>query len=185
MATVKDLKKGDILSETSYFTFVRKDGDSIIVKGLLDDYETKISNGYCEAVLKSGDNYSEVVKLSQTEIIQIVAANPNTACSIYFKKQDVPKTLKALKEEHKKTAELVKEDFMNRGVIALEEALANPTLTYIPGENRLIKGYYTGNIDERGRFKFCDMECPKALIKGVDTRTIEYVIINDVKYIKK
>lgn|SRR4030042_2687652 len=109
----------------------------------------------------------------------------NKSCSIYFQKQDTPKAKKAIKDETTKWVEDAKNAFLFKGVAGLEAFATTPVKDYIPGEMRLIKGYYTGAQDDRGRFMFKDMEDTKDILKAVDSRTTEFVIVNNVKYIKK
>lgn len=185
MLDFNKLKVGEVLSESSYFTISNIQKDQIEVEDSFGNKGLKISKQYVEAILSSAIQYTTEEKISQTEMINIVSANPRTAMTIYFRKADKVKTKKAFKADLELKAIEVQKDFLDRGKVALEEALVNPVLDYIPGEMREIKGYFIGTQDERGRFQFKDMEDSKKLIKGVDSRTINYVIVNNIKYILK
>lgn len=186
MINYSNLKVGDILSETSYYVVKKVGSACIIADNSIGIKNIELSKTYVEQLLASANQIDKEEKLSQTEIISILMSNPRTACSVYFQKQDTPKTKKAIKEETAKWVEEAKAAFLSKGIIGLEEFATNPVKDYIPGEMRLIKGYHTGSQDERGRLQFVDMEDTKVTVpKAVDTRTIEWVIVNNVKYIKK
>lgn len=75
--------------------------------------------------------------------------------------------------------------FLNRGKIAIEEALKNPVTDTIAGDLRVMRGRHYGEIEETtGRVSFFDMEANAP--RQVDPRTIQSLIVNDIKYtIKK
>jgi len=176
------LKVGAILSETSYYvvTKVEKEG----IEAASHGQTVGLGKAYVEQILSSADQYLTEESMSQTDIINIILANPRTACSIYFKKQDEKKKVGDFKAE--KAAKIAQ--IQNAKVSEVEKLLSdlidNPIVPTIPGAMRLIKGYHNGTQDERGRIQFIDME-DKAIIKGVDGRTVEFAIVNNVKYIKK
>lgn len=49
---------------------------------------------------------------------------------------------------------------------------------------RLIVGYHESNQDSRGYLQFFDVEKDK-VFKAINTRTFEYAILNNIKYIIK
>lgn len=184
MLNFTQLKKGEILSETSYFIV---ENVTNIDAELSDSHGNNISIGkeYLEKLLHSADQFIDEKKVSQTELLEVIATNPNKAMSIYFKKADKKKTIKAFKEEKEDKIKEIQNASLNNATKLLEELIDNPILKVIPGEMRLIKGYYTGSQDERGRYSFADMEDKKGLLKQVDPRTVEYVIVGNTKWIKK
>ena len=48
-----------------------------------------------------------------------------------------------------------------------------------------MKGRHNGEMNNLGRIGFIDMEDTKGFLKQVDPRTIEYVIVDDIKYTLK
>ena len=189
MLKFNKLQIGEILSETSYYT-VKKVNDDISIGNvgaiLLDgnNNEIEIGKDYLENIISSAEQFTSEEKVNQTELIKTILTNARIATSIYFKKQDKKKTKKAYLNEIEIQAEAVREDFLNSGMSAVIKALSDPISKVIPGEMRLIKGYHHGTQDERGRITFVDMEDDN-MVKAVDPRTIEYAIINNVKYILK
>ena len=120
-----------------------------------------------------------------TQLSELLLANPRMAISVAFYKKDKPKTKKQYKLDLEAQSKAVGENFMKRGSIAIEEALKNPVLPYIKGELRVMKGYHFGELNELGRINFIDMETPTFIQKQIDPRTIQWCIINEVKYVLK
>lgn len=179
---VQSLKQGSILSESSYY--VVKEVDAQYVWAYMNGDTTKqpirLGKTYVEDFIKSADFFETEETCNQTEVIQKIMANPRTAMSIYFKKQDEKKKVKDFTAE--KAAKIA--EIRNAKVSDVEKLLSdlidNPITQTIPGQMRLIKGYHNGTTDERGRIQFVDME-DKNILKGVDPRTIQYFIANGVK----
>jgi len=179
------VRTGQIFSEVQFYTVVKTAGDKV---QLINANKENIVVGqdYIDKCLQSADTYGKEEKLSQTDIINIIIAHPRTACSIYFKKQDKEKTKKAYNEEKAKKIEQIKNAKVSEVEALLSNLIDNPILNIIPGEMRLIKGYHSGTQDERGRINFIDMEDTTISVpKAVDPRTVEYVIINNTKYLSK
>lgn len=183
---VSKLSKGDVLSETSYFT-VEKVVDNIVhVEDSNGNTDVKIHEKYVSQILKSSNQYDKTIKMSQTKLIEVVLANPRTAMSIYFQKADKNKTKKAFNQEKKDKIDEIENAPTSKVAGLLADLMDNPILDYIPGEMRVMEGYYTGTQDDRGRFKFMDMVVDsrgnKNVVKAVDSRTIQYAIIDGVRY---
>jgi hypothetical protein len=176
---------GKIYSMTNYFVIKEVNGSNVLLTNQ-NGQDMKSNLNTVQNAMQSADNYTKEEALNQTELINVVLSNPRTAMSIHFQKQDSTKTKKVYEAEIQIQAEEVQKALLAKGMPGVMEILKNPVKDYVPGEMRLIKGYYTGTQDERGRLNFIDMEDDKVKTpKGVDTRTIEYVIVNNVKYIKK
>lgn len=182
MIDFNKLETGEVLSESQYYTVEKIADDKEKVQLGTANGSIVVSREYADTYLNSANQHISEEKLNQTELINIVLSNPRIAMSIYFQKAGKKKTKKAINDELESRSAKLQADFMAKGAVALKEALQNPVTDFVPGEMRLIKGYFTGSQDERGRFNFVDMEDPKKLTKGVDSRTIQYVIVNNIKY---
>ena len=175
--------KNKIYSESQYYTEIKRTSTQIqLVNQAGVNFVMPLN--YLE-VLDSADTFTSTVKLNQTELIKKLMESSRVACSIYFQKASKVKTKKAFKEELAKWTEDVKDAFLDKGISGLNSFATNPVLKYTEGEMREIKGYHLGITDERGRLVFKDMEDSSTFMKAVDLRTIEYIIVQDVKYIKK
>lgn len=166
---------------TNYFTVKEVSGSNVVLTNQ-NGQDMRSNLNTVQNAMQSADEFKKEEKLNQTDLINIVLNNPRTAMSIYFQKQDSPKTKKIYDAEVQAQAEEIQKALLAKGMPGVMEILKNPVKDYIPGEMRLIKGYYVGSQDERGRFNFVDMEDPKKLTKGVDPRTVNFVIVNNIKY---
>lgn len=182
------LKKGSVLSETSFYVVKEIHVGKVIVT---DDAGREITIGdkYVEQVLASADSFSSEEKKSMTELAELFINSPRIAMTVAFMKKDTAKTKKAYEAE--KAAKIL--EIQNAKVSQVEKLLndliENPITKVIPGELRVMKGRHYGELDDLGRVKFVDMELPSndpsSRIRQVDPRTIQYLIVNDVKYTLK
>jgi hypothetical protein len=171
-------------SETQFYKEVKRAGNKVQLQNQKGE-NIVVDKEYLEAI-NSHDRVKSEEKVSQTDLINLILSNPKTVMTVYFQKQDTPKTKKTIKEETTKWVEEAKSAFLSRGIVGLEEFATKPVKDYVEGEMRLMKGYHFGGVDERGRIQFKDMEEVNLdIFKAVDPRTTVYVIVNNVKYIKK
>ena len=185
MLEFKGVKKGDILSGTTFYTVDSISSSELVVtESTTGKSGIKIGNKYAEKLLNSSDFYSTEKEKTATELSNIIQFNPEVAMSIYFKKKDKNKSKSQYNDEIKAKCIEINDCILSKGLNAVEELLKNPVSKVIEGEMRLIKGYSKGTLDPSGRLEFCDVE-DKSVVKGVDPRTIEYVIVKGTKYIKK
>ena len=177
--------KGQIYSLTNFFVEDRVEGDVVYLTNQKGQ-ELKTNKETLKTAMSSADSYSEEQKVTMKELTGIVRENANKAISIYYQTVNKKKSKKAYITELQDQAKEVGKEFMAKGISAIEDALKSPVLEYIPGEMRLFKGYNPGGIGDNGFFNFVDME-DNFMIKSasVNPRTIEYVIVNNIKYIKK
>jgi hypothetical protein len=181
------LQPGDILSETSYYTVKNIYTDHVDVE--VGGEVMELGNGYLEKLVKSANQYESEVKLSRTDVINILKANPRTACSIYYRKKDEEKGKRAYEAEKTAKIQEIQSATLANAAKLLEDLIDNPISKFTPGDMRLIKGYHENGMDTHGRLMFSDAEAKDKdgnfIVKGVDTRTIEYIIVNRIKYTKK
>lgn len=178
-----ELKKDNILGESQYYKVVKKSTNSVTLS--IEGQEVEIGKEYIEKYLDSADQFNTTEKHTKTQLADLFVSNPRIVMTVAFIKQDKPKTKKAYKADLEVQAAKVKEEFLAKGVSAIEEALANPVLFYIPGELRIMRGRHYGELNDMGRINFVDMDVTDSNIRQVDPRTIQYLIINNTKYILK
>lgn len=181
---VKKLNPGSILSESTYYIVKEVKGNDVICD--INGQEVTLSKEYTEALLHSADQYSSEEQKTKTELAEIAIKSSRIAMTIAFYKQDKDKTKKAFMAE--KAAKIA--EIQNARVSEVESLLSNlidnPILSYIPGELRIMKGVHYGDIDDLGRIQFSDMEIAQGHnMRQVDPRTIEYIIVNNIKYTLK
>jgi len=182
------LKKGSILSETSFFVVKEVNKNDITVT---DDFgnEVNISNPYVEKVVNSADLYEKEEKKTMTELADILINSPRIAMTVAFFKKDVAKTQKAYKAEKEEAIKKVQEASLANAAKLLEDLIDNPISKVIPGELRVMKGRHYGQVDDLGRVHFVDMEQDKgtkadsdARMRQIDPRTVQYIIVAGTKF---
>lgn len=187
MTQFNKLTVGSILGESQYYEVEKIVGNQ--VQMACNGESVILSKEYVERFLQSADQFTTEEKVTGTDLINIILANPRTVMSVYFQKADQNKTKKDIKEETEQWAKDVQAAFLAKGASAIEEYAQKPVIDYIPGEMRKMKGYFLGEQDERGRLKFIDMEKDKKgnknIPKVIDPRTTQYVIVNNIKYTLK
>lgn len=188
MSIFSNLTTGSILGETQFYVVDSVNGKEVklIPEGATEP--VTVNDKYVDKFLHSADSFEDTKKDSQTALINAVVSNPRTVMTIEFVKKDEPKTKKAYEAEKlAKVKEIQSARLKKDKEKLLLDLIDNPITKVIPGECRVIKGYHTGNVDDRGRITFFDLEQPKGVhnVRQVDSRTIKMVIVNGVKYIIK
>jgi hypothetical protein len=185
MSKLKSLKVNSVLSENSYFKVLSINKDNVTVIDT-NGIKSNISNDYVEQILDSADYFTKEEKKTKTELADLLINNPRVAMTVAFYKQDTPKTAKAYKaEKDAKINQIINASLGNTQKL-LEELVDNPILKYVPGALRVIKGFHrSSDVDELGRITFIDMELDGEIDSRkrlIDTRTIQSIIFNNVKY---
>lgn len=188
---LENLKKGSILSETSFFV-VEEIGDSGIEA--IDDLGNKVSIGkeYVEDILNSADQFDREEAKTMTELAEILINSPRIAMTVSFYKKDVEKTKKVYEAEKQSRFEEIQNAKVSDVPTLLNALVENPILKTIPGELRVMKGRHYGNMDDLGRIQFVDMEQEKksgldydSRLRQIDPRTVQWLVVNNVKYFLK
>ena len=145
MTKFKELKVGNILGESQYYLVEKIVGNEVQLKSETGD-PIVVSKDYVEKFLLSGDQFESTEEMNKTKLAETFILNSRVPMTVAFLKADTSKAKKAYKEELAAMAETVKNNFMAKGISAIEEALANPVLDYIPGELRIMRGrHYCGH----------------------------------------
>ncbi len=196
MVETKELKSGDVLSEASHYKVVKFRGDDVVM--LLDGEEVSLHKSYVEKFLFSADQYDTEETMSRTDVVEKLKEHPRMACSVYYRKTDAEKGVRAFNREKNEKIEGVTtlvETIANSSISDIPsllkkvkakttELVENPITRIIPGEMRLMRGYHENKLDNHGRLKFMDVE-GGGIEKKVDFRTTQYVIVDRVKYVVK
>ena len=182
----KNLKKGEVLSETQYYKVVKIAGNKV---QLVNDNGENIvvDSGYVNNCLSSSVQFEDTQKITRTELAELFINSARTAVTVNFnckvKEADVKKALHAL--------------YANKGGKILSEADYKKKVNAevkkaISGEERTMIGRHYGSQDDFGRIKFIDMNAARDKSKSYDTRhrlvdprTINWIIVGNVKYVAK
>jgi len=174
----KELKAGDKLSETQYYSVVKISGNRVQLKNGLGQ-DIVVDNGYVEDCLTSGNQFTEEKSINKTELSKLFLENPNVVFTVSFNKQ--VKESDVIKEIQEAYESSTPKEFETK----LKKAVKNG----LNGEERVLVGYHTGVQDEFGRVSSIDMNIEKdpskdynSALRLVDPRTLNYLILKGVKY---
>lgn len=182
MAKSSKLKVGEVLSESQFYVVEKVQGNKVQLKPDSGDSIT-VSDGYVEQFLTSGEQVeSPEVKVSRTELATLFLANANVAMQASFNKQ--VKEVDVTKE--------IMNTYQNSTPSVFEKAVKAAVKKGLDGEERIITGYHTGNVNEFGRVNFVDMKLARDTTKNfdnrlrqVDPRTLNFVLLRGTKHIVK
>lgn len=199
----KEIKKGDILSESSHYRVKNILGSSIILEHFESKNEVSIDKDYLHNFCNTADSYTTEVKVTKEDKkdgtlgIRSIWENiyNNKVFTVCFKKQDTKKSNKqfttevnALAEQMCKEIDQVKAskkgvaDWAKKTFYAL---MSNPIPKIIEGENRVLRGYKIQFESRDGKYQCIDMDIEDSEnnIRLVNINTIKWLIIDNIKYI--
>lgn len=164
------LKSGDKWSRHSYGEVVDMRHGSVTVKndaGL----EWSIDESLFEKEFNVADQYGRIEHVTRTKMVETIVAAARLAMTVHFRKKPDPKTLTSLVND------LLDGKMERPGPRKLTSLLKEATA----GEERTMIGRHYGTSDEFGRLQFTAMEKDGGL-RLIDPRTVEWAIIDGVKY---
>ena len=173
---IAQLKVGDYLSETQYYKVIGINSDSIAVeneRGLSFDIDPDI----VEEGMRSASQYKLEKQVTRTEICEHLASAGNNVFTINFDKQ-----VKA-----KDSADKIGELLANADCYKTKKSITEFTKDLLTGENRTLVGYLINTEPMTGRSTVIDLEVAidKHRLRQVDHRSIQWMILKNVKYVVK
>lgn len=184
MTKFTELKVGEKLSETQYYTVVKVGKTKVQLKTDLGE-DIVVEKPIVENQLVSASQYQTDQALSRTEMAALFIASPGVAMTVNFNTQ--------VKE--KDALDQLYELYPNKGGRLSSEAdfkkkAKEVISSVITGKERTMVGRHYGSVNEFGRVSFIDMEIEKdkskadydSRMRQVDPRTINWMIIRGVKY---
>ena len=199
----KEIKKGDILSESSHYRVKNILGNSIILEHFESRNEVSIDKDYLHNFCNTADNYITEIKVTKEDKkdgtlgIRSIWENiyNNKVFTVCFKKQDTKKSNKqfttevnALAEQMCKEIDQVKAS--KKGVAdwakkTLHALMSNPIPKIVEGEDRVLRGYKIQFESRDGKYQCIDMDIEDSEnnIRLVNINTIKWLIIDNIKYI--
>lgn len=182
MVNFKNLKIGEVLSESQFYTVVKTKNDQVQLQTVQGEHIV-VNSDYVEQFLSSGDQFDSTEKIAKTEMAEKFKEHSRTAVTVAFYKADKKKTNKAYDKEVQDAIDSVQNARMSEAEALLKAIVTNPISRIIPGELRVMKGYHFGELNDLGRITFIDMEeTSEHKTKQVDPRSIQYFITGGVKY---
>ena len=202
---IKEIEVGDIFSEESHYVVNKVAKDKVEFLHLESGKKVSLSNEYVANLLNTSDQYDNEVKVGKedkkdgTPGIRTIFENIKSSevFTVVFKKQDKPKTKKAIEaEKEAQRAEAValidkakkaKKSMATAYKKALELIQNNPIKDYIEGEDRILRGYKMQFVSRDGKYRCMDMDITKTDKETgerlVNINTISQLIYNGTKYI--
>lgn len=202
---IKEIEVGDIFSEESHYVVNKVVKDRIEFLHLESGKKVSLSNEYVANLLNTSDQYDNEVKVGKedkkdgTPGIRTIFENIKSSevFTVVFKKQDKPKTKKAIEaEKEAQRAEAVAlidkaKKAKKSMAVAYKEALEfiqnNPVKDYIEGEDRILRGYKMQFVSRDGKYRCMDMDITRTDKETgerlVNINTISQLIYNGTKYI--
>lgn len=202
---LKEIEVGDVFSEESHYVVEKLNKDSIEFRHLESGKTVKLSNEYVQSLLNTSDQYDKEVKVGKedkkdgTPGIRTIfeGIKSSEVFTVVFKKQDKPKTKKALEAEREaQRAEAVAliekaKKAKKSMAVAYKEALEliqnNPIKDVIEGEDRVLRGYKMQFVSRDGKYRCMDMDITRSDKETgerlVNINTISQLIYNGVKYV--
>ena len=199
----KEIKKGDILSESSHYRVKNILGSSVILEHFESNNEVSIDKDYLHNFCNTADSYTTEVKVTKEDKkdgtlgIRSIWENiyNNKVFTVCFKKQDTKKSNKqfttevnALAEQMCKEIDQVKAS--KKGVAdwakkTLHALMSNPIPKIVEGEDRVLRGYKIQFESRDGKYQCIDMDIEDSEnnIRLVNINTIKWLIIDNIKYI--
>ena len=199
----KEIKKGDILSESSHYKVKNILGSSIILEHFESKNEVSIDKEYLHNFCNTADSYITEIKVTKEDKkdgtlgIRSIWENiyNNKVFTVCFKKQDTKKSNKqfttevnALAEQMCKEIDQVKAS--KKGVAdwakkTLHALMSNPIPKIVEGEDRVLRGYKIQFESRDGKYQCIDMDIEDSEnnVRLVNINTIKWLIIDNIKYI--
>lgn len=171
------IKIGDKFSRLSYGEVTDVNGDSIFLKNEFG-LQWSISKDIFDKEFNLASPYASEEAVSRTRLTEIILENTGVIMTVNFNKKVDEKVIKGALDS---IVELTK-----RGEGVNTKNLTKEILT---GEERIIVGRHNHHIDEMGRLQFVDMELARdeskeydVRLRKVDPRTVNWVIVKNIKY---
>ena len=199
----KEIKKGDILSESSHYRVKNILGSSVILEHFESKNEVSIDKDYLHNFCNTADSYITEIKVTKEDKkdgtlgIRSIWENiyNNKVFTVCFKKQDTKKSNKqfttevnALAEQMCKEIDQVKAS--KKGVAdwakkTLHALMSNPIPKIVEGEDRVLRGYKIQFESRDGKYQCIDMDIEDSEnnVRLVNINTIKWLIIDNTKYI--
>lgn len=172
------MEKGKIYSESQFYVVEKVAGDKV---QLLNDggEHVVVTKDYITKCLSSANDFTKTTKCTKTELAGIFTSNVRIAMTVCFMKQV---------KEADVIAEVMKA-YEGSTYKAMESAIKKAVKAALNGEERVMIGRHDGAVDDFGRIHFVDMSLERDMTKTYDTRfrlvdprTIQYIIVNNIKY---
>ena len=199
----KEIKKNDILSESSHYRVKNILGSSVILEHFESKNEVSIDKEYLHNFCNTADSYITEIKVTKEDKkdgtlgIRSIWENIHSGkvFTVCFKKQDTKKSNKQFTTEVNALAEQICKEIdqvkaSKKGVAdwakkTLYTLMSNPIPKIVEGEDRVLRGYKIQFESRDGKYQCIDMDIENLEnnVRLVNINTIKWLIIDNIKYI--
>lgn len=177
MSIINKIRVGSKFSRHSFGEVLAIERDGIRIQNK-NGLNWLISENIVENEFKFADVVDTEQSVNATDIAEKFINNKYIVMTVNFNKKIDSKQLES------KILEL----YPNKnGILLSEQAFKTKVREHlsdlIRGEERTIVGYHKGHTDINGRMFFIDMEAGDNQVRLVDPRTINWLVLDGVKYI--
>jgi len=160
------VKSGDVFSRQSFGTVVSV--NPIVVRNEAG-VEWTVDDSIFKAEFTVADQFETTETLTRTELIEKILSYPRTAMKIQFRKKPDPKVV----------TETIREFLDGDEQDAIHKRQFRTLIGQLMlGDARVMIGRHYGDHDPHGRLRFLE----NGELRLVDPRTVEWAIVNNVKY---
>lgn len=180
MLQFEKIKKGDCLSELSYYRVIEVTEKFIRVVNE-QNIESCMDREYAEMCLYSADQFNEQRVVTRTEAANLLLHSGSKVFSVVFNKQ---------LDKHLVEKEIL-EVYENSSPKQFEKVLKHSLKKLLIGEERRLRGFVVDNEARVfGRILVIDLDVERTegvdnRYRLIDTRTIKELTLNNIKYIIK
>jgi len=176
---ISKLKVGDHLSETQYYKVTEIQDGKV---GLENErgLELRVTNRIIEEGMYSASQFGDTVTLSRTALCEVLENAGDSIFTVNFNKQ--------LKEKDVVTEIMATIDELgsDADTKTLTKKIRAAVKKGVGGQVRTLVGYMVKTEAKMGRSQVIDLEAPgKHRYRLVDHRTINWLILKNVKYTTK
>lgn len=174
------INKNDIFSRTSYFV-VRNISQEMVEVTNTKNLTWQIGKNIIENECISAINFTKEEMVSKTKICEILESTNGAVFTVTFSKQiEDDYIYKTLQDLYPNKGKIVSKEKFDRSVKSIIKNIKT-------GEKRVLTGHLIDSKQEFGRYKVIDLEIQlndssKHSVRQVDSKTIEELIFNNVKY---
>lgn len=181
---VNELKGGEYYSRLSFGKILSSNGRSITIQNE-DGKSWTIDEDIVSLEFDIHGQYTSEEKVTRTEMVNILKVSTRIVFIVNYNKQAKPADVIAEISElyPNKGGDLKSEKAFNKAVKERIDA-------FIKGDERTLIGWHQGREDDFGRLRVIDLQEPKELTDNgydkrfrlVDPRTLNWLIVNNIKY---
>lgn len=212
MNNFNEIKPGDIFSEISHYSVKEVTKTNLSLEHLESKNMITLDKKYAENLLSSADQYQSEVEVTKEDskpdnngyVKQGIRSifegihSSEVFCVSFQKQDEVLSATKLKKLQEEQVEEGIKEiedtqknkkGVANKAKEILAKIQQNPILPYIPGEERLLRGYKIQFDSRDGKYNCVDMDIaelkPGSNIRPVNINSLNWIVYKGVKYIVK